>query len=107
MQAHGLATPMEGWNPHGMGQNYGKTTALKKENTMRRYSTFWLMYCAGLRSLSPEWNQVKRQKQPSVESTEVSTADMHAWLRLPEAERNTIVEGYAARRPRAARLASV
>lgn len=72
------------------------------------YSPFWLGYAGGWLRLSAIWadrelalmSAVERTSPDQVELVEpVPAAEMHAWLRLPEHERNDQVEAYAGRRP--------
>ena len=69
----------------------------------RTYSSFWLGYCLGLLSLSPLWAE---REQPEHVATPADDLDMHAWLRLSEGERASIVQQYANRRPKATRIAA-
>lgn len=67
---------------------------------MHMYSSFWLGIAAGLITLSPIW----ADRDEPVELHPAEAIDMAAWLRLPDAERITIVEQYTTRRPRLSRL---
>lgn len=75
---------------------------------MHCYSDFWLGYAGGWLRLSAIWadrelalmGALERAYPDQVEAVEpVPAAEMHAWLRLPDHERNDQVEAYAGRRP--------
>ena len=55
---------------------------------MRRYSWFWLNYCAGLITLSPAW--AERDDGP----TPFEYDDWATWLRRSDAEHAVIVAEY-------------
>lgn len=65
---------------------------------MHVYSNFWILFCAGAIPLSPLFAERDDTPEPT------DDMDMRVWLRLSEAERGAVVEGYAHRKPRVIRL---
>lgn len=57
---------------------------------MRRYSSFWLAYVAGLISLSPLWADRDAPAQPDPFDDE----EMASWLRRSDAEHQAILASY-------------
>jgi hypothetical protein len=58
----------------------------------RTISTFWIGYALGLLCLSPIW---AARDEPTAEPHPADELPMNDWLRLPEGQRNRIVNEYA------------
>lgn len=58
------------------------------------YSQFWLGFANGLLCLSDAW----RGRDEHEADEPLPNEEMHAWLRLPEQERNAVTNNYSGRR---------